>query len=80
MDAGYFYEYHGSVHPHQFVESGLKIYVISDTHIESLYAWTDTEYRLVCRTVMNIDEWEAFKQTVKDEFSPEGYVNVVYEE
>ena len=47
MDAGYFYEYYGSVHPRQFVESSLKIYfyVISGTRIESLYAWTDTSVK-----------------------------------
>ena len=38
------------------------------------------EYQLARRTAMKLEEWEAFKQTVKDEFSPEGYIDVVYEE
>ena len=29
---------------------------------------------------MNIEEWEAFKRTVKDEFSPEVYIDISYEE
>ena len=40
----------------------------------------DAEYRLARRTVMKLEEWEAFKQTVKDEFSPAGYIDIVYEE
>ena len=38
------------------------------------------EYQLVRRTAMKLEEWEAFKQTVKDEFSPAGYIDIVYEE
>ena len=38
------------------------------------------EYQLARRTAMTSEEWEAFKQTVKDEFSPEGYIDIVYEE
>ena len=40
----------------------------------------DAEYRLARRTAMKLEEWNAFKQTVKDEFSPEGYIDIVYEE
>ncbi|MEL3907124.1 MAG: hypothetical protein P1P65_08905 [Treponema sp.] len=42
--------------------------------------WPFNEYRLARRTAMKPDEWEAFKQKIKDEFSPEGYVEIDYEE
>ena len=69
MDAGYFYEYHGSVHPHQFVESGLKIYfyVISDTRIESLYAWTDTSVKgALIETSIMMDAARCLKQAISE--------------
>ena len=69
MDAGYFYEYHGSVHPHQFVESGLKIYfyVISDTRIESLYAWTDTSVKgALIETSIMMDAACCLKQAISE--------------
>lgn len=40
----------------------------------------EIEYRLASRTAMKPDEWEAFKQKIKDEFSPEGYLEIDYEE
>ena len=69
MDVGYFYEYHGSVHPHQFVESGLKIYfyVISDTRIESLYAWTDTSVKgALIETSIMMDAARCLKQAISE--------------
>ena len=69
MDVGYFYEYHGSVHPHQFVESGLKIYfyVISDTRIESLYAWTDTSVKgALIETSIMMDAASCLKQAISE--------------
>ena len=42
--------------------------------------WPFNEYQLARRTAMTSEEWEAFKQTVKDEFSPEGYIDITYEE
>ena len=69
MDAGYFYEYHGSVHPRQFVESDLKIYfyIISGTRVESLYAWADAFVSGVLReTAVTIDTDRCLKQAISE--------------
>ena len=69
MDAGYFYEYYGSVHPRQFVESSLKIYfyVISGTRIESLYAWTDTSVKgVLIETSVTMDADRCLKQVISE--------------
>lgn len=69
MDTGYLYEYHGSVHPRQFVANGLKIYfyVISDERVESLCTWTDSSVQGILReTAVTMDADRCLKQALSE--------------